>query len=263
MMMVQRCVRALGAVLLGVTMLVPLPAAPVASAVRPAAVPVTDKDKNADELLIVLDTSGSMSTFDGVGSASTTRLESAKRALTNAVDAMPDESHVGLRVFGGECGDSRLAEPIESIDKTALKRTIGNTVADGGTPLAYALEQSAADFSTRGRKRILLVSDGEESCDGDPVAAAQRLASVGIEVCIDVIGFQVDSIARSQLTTIASSACGTYYDAEDGNVLASKLQNTSCPASRPWQVFDIASVGGISSLSPPGTTPPRSARRCS
>ena len=45
----------------------------------------------------------------------------------------------------------------------------------GQTPLTYSLEQAAQDFgATSDEERvIILVSDGEETCGGDPAAAAR------------------------------------------------------------------------------------------
>ena len=62
----------------------------------------------------------------------------------------------------------------------------------GQTPIAYALNQAADDFSTlQGERALVLVTDGIESCGGDPVQAARDLREQGIKV--HLIGFGMAS----------------------------------------------------------------------
>ncbi|NUS74504.1 MAG: VWA domain-containing protein [Corynebacteriales bacterium] len=205
-----------------------------------------------DQLLIALDISGSMAEDDGNGA---TKIDSAKNALNNAVDAVPSDSQMGLRTYGGSCASSKLDVPISTVDKNAMKSAIGAQGAAGDTPIAYALKESAKDFNTDGRKTILLVSDGEETCGGDPVAAAKQLADSGIDLCIDVIGFRVDAATRDQLTNIAGAACGTYYDAQDGAALNSRLQRASVRALRPYTAVGTPITGSTDGLNPPTLKP--------
>ncbi|NUS74505.1 MAG: VWA domain-containing protein [Corynebacteriales bacterium] len=196
-----------------------------------------------DQRMIVLDLSDSMNEY--LEDSSTTKITAAKDALSNAVDAMPDTTHIGFRTFGGGCTDTRLETIIGPIKKDSLKRTIDTRDPEGGTPLAYGLERAGKDFTTSGRKSILLVSDGEETCGGDPVAVARNLASSGINLCIDVIGFRVDSTARDQLRAVADAACGTFYDVDDGPQLGAQLQKGVCARSEPWTVISIDQLGGM------------------
>ena len=71
------------------------------------------------------------------------------------------------------------------------------------------------------RNTIVLVSDGEETCGGDPCALAAELAAGDIELVIHTIGLAVDDVARTQLQCVADVSGGTYTDAdraEDLNV---------------------------------------------
>ena len=63
-----------------------------------------------------------------------------------------------------------------------------------GTGL-YAEEQAANDFPAGAKERVVvLVSDGKETCQGDPAVAAKALAAKGITA--HTVGFVVDSTAR-------------------------------------------------------------------
>lgn len=89
------------------------------------------------------------------------------------------------------------------------------------------LELAAKDFITagkKGEKAIVLVSDGKETCDGDPCATAAALAAADIELSIHAIGFEVDLAARKQLQCIAKVARGSYADAGDAAQLAAALR---------------------------------------
>ena len=67
--------------------------------------------------------------------------------------------------------------------------------------------------------KIVLVSDGIETCGGDPVAAAEELNRSGIEVEIDVVGFGVPDDEADQLRDVASAGGGEYFDARTGALL--------------------------------------------
>ena len=74
----------------------------------------------------------------------------------------------------------------------------------------------------------MLVSDGKETCQGDPVLAAKALAAKGITV--HTVGFIVDTAARGQLQAIARATGGTYFDAPVGPELPDTLKSalTAC-----------------------------------
>ena len=78
----------------------------------------------------------------------------------------------------------------------------------------------------------MLVSDGKETCQGDPVVAAKALAAKGITV--HTVGFIVDTAARGQLQAIARATGGTYFDAPVGPELPDTLKSAlnACKTAR-------------------------------
>ncbi len=175
-----------------------------------------------DALLIILDSSSSMEeTVDG-----SIKMDIAKEILQEMVADLPDRLRVGLRIFGG-CEHSRLLRPIEPLDRAALQAQIAQVMAWGATPIAYTLEQAKGDFAgLSGRKLIILVSDGMETCGGDPVAAAEALIATGYDLRIDVVGFKIEGnlAAREQMMEIAKVAGGTYHSAENREELRAALR---------------------------------------
>lgn len=207
-------------------------------------------DEPADsKLQLVLDSSGSMKEPDASG---TSKINAAKQALNEVVDQLPDQSTVGLRVYGatvfdkkqpGACTDSQQVVPMGPVDKPALKAEIAKYRPYGETPIAYALQQAARDVGTQGKRTILLVSDGEETCDADPCAVAKAVHDKGIDLRIDVVGLDVDAGARQQLSCIAERGGGTYYDAKDADDLIASLDQAALRAFRPFTLSGLPVVG--------------------
>jgi hypothetical protein len=105
----------------------------------------------------------------------------------------------------------------------AIASTVDGAKAQGYTPIAYSLGQAANDFPADAKERVIvLVSDGKETCRGDPVIAARALAAKGITV--HTVGFIVDTAARGQLQAIARATGGTYFDAPVGPELPDTLK---------------------------------------
>ena len=190
----------------------------------------------ASGLLIALDTSSSMGDpFDG-----STKIEVAKGLLAELVDSFPDASLVGLRSFSGCDQDSRLLVPIGALDRTAFKTQIRSLQPGGATAIQGLLEQAKLDFAgVPGRKTILLVSDGSETCGGDPVAAAKALIATGYDLKVAVVGFGVagDTRARDELSAIAAATGEIYFSAETSEALRAALRRASLSPVR-YGVFD-------------------------
>ncbi|WP_191089790.1 vWA domain-containing protein [Nesterenkonia ebinurensis] len=208
-----------------------------------------EPDYEEAELLLVMDASGSMRHDDAGGQ---TRIAAAKDALTDVVDSLEDHEQVGLRIFSGDitdsslpeaCEDTHLAVEIGTDNRDELSGAIDEYDAIGAmTPIAYALEQAAEDFSGESARTIVLVSDGEENCNPDPCEAAQAIAEQGIDLQIHTVGFNIDqqdsdaANAREQLQCIADAGGGDYYDATDAETLTIVLERLSLRAFEPFQL---------------------------
>ena len=178
-------------------------------------------DYQPSSFMIILDTSSSMAEFAG----SDAKIDIAKDVILDLLDNLSEDSLVGFRTFGG-CGYSRLIAPIASLQRDSLKAEVQGLGPGGATPLALALEMAKADFeAVPDPKLILLVSDGMETCDGDPVAAAKDLLRAGYDLRIHVVGFDIgqNAPARDQLIEIAQSTGGLYYDAQSSEELRRAL----------------------------------------
>jgi Mg-chelatase subunit ChlD len=159
----------------------------------------------------------------------TQKIEAAKQVLQKALARIPGDVNTGLRVFGqgnsrsmfgifmNDCEQTALLVPLGQGNRRAIIDQVRYIRAFGMTPLTYALEQSAkSDFAnTSGKKVIILISDGADTCGGDPCRLIRMLPAYGIRIKIDVVGLDLkhDRVARQQLNCITESSGGKYYDA--------------------------------------------------
>ncbi|MGC9530224.1 MAG: PKD domain-containing protein [Candidatus Bipolaricaulaceae bacterium] len=186
-------------------------------------------------ILILFDASGSMrEPFEG-----TTKIDVAREVLTDLIQIMPEDVRVGLRSFSG-CGQSQLLVPVKLLDRAALIDQIRAIEPGGLTPLAYTIKQAPKDFiGTPKPWLVILVSDGKETCLGDPVAEAQDLTAKGYELRFQVVGYDVEreAGAREQLEAIAAATGGAYFRAETGEELKTALR---LAAPIVFHVYDAA-----------------------
>src|SRR5690606_10045866 len=174
---------------------------------------------------LILDASGSM--FNKLEDGRY-RIVAAKDVLTQLISSLPDDQglNVGLRVYGAErwasdpdaCEDTRLMVPMEGLDRSSLLQTVRDTQAQGATPIALSLELAAQDFPAEGRKVIVLITDGIESCRTDLREVAERLRSQGIDVDLRIIGIDLDDFARA-----AFEGLGTFENATSATELLAAL----------------------------------------
>ena len=203
------------------------------------------------KVLLLLDVSGSMNEKISSGG---TKFAAAKRALKQVADALPAGTQVGLRVYGSEisepkdtnpkaCRDTELVMPIAPLNRAKMYKAVDSFDAVGETPIAYSLGKAVDDLGDKGRRVLVLISDGEESCAGDPCPAARKLAGNGVDLQFNAIGLDVGSKARKQLKCIAQAGDGSYYDADEADDLSEALRKLTERALRPFAITGTPVTG--------------------
>ncbi|MES1263409.1 MAG: VWA domain-containing protein, partial [Peristeroidobacter soli] len=161
---------------------------------EPGKVSVTVADAKSGAIEIILDASGSM--LQKLGTER--RIDIAKRTLTKLTSStIPAGTPFAFRVFGREVDSCQtdLDVPVAPLDPSAVGKRIAALVAKNGakTPIGASLDKVADDLkSVQGEKLIVLVTDGEETCGGDPAAAIERLRKAGISTRISIVGFALE-----------------------------------------------------------------------
>jgi hypothetical protein len=180
---------------------------------------------------LVLDASGSMNAKLPDGQ---TRIDAAKKAVADLVTRMDASTRLGLRAYGHQ-SETRLHDCKDTAQLVAFAPVASNKAdvvaraqalqARGYTPITFALTAAAQDITAEesGERTIVLVSDGQETCAGDPCVAARALAAADAKLVIHTIGFGVGAAARTQLQCIANVARGSYFDASSAADLSSTL----------------------------------------
>ena len=180
---------------------------------------------SAGNLLFILDSSGSMwGKVDG-----TAKIETAKITLSKLIGDIPPGTKVGLMAYGHRekksCTDVEVLLPVGHATAQSVSAQLDNVDPKGKTPIAYALEQSAAAFVglEKGPNNVVLISDGIETCDGDPCATAGKIAKSNINLRVHVVGFDISKKDRQQLECIAKLGKGKYFSADSTNGLAAAV----------------------------------------
>ncbi|MCB2186652.1 MAG: VWA domain-containing protein [Deltaproteobacteria bacterium] len=187
--------------------------------------------KPEQSLEIILDASGSMAGRIGKES----KLAVAKKVLRQLVKDLEGRGDLalGIRVYGhqspkekADCQDSKLELPFAAPDAGRTQKLLAGLQPRGYTPLAYSLLQAKDDFAAQpaGPRTIVLITDGLETCQGDPCQVAKELAAAGLKVTLHVVGFQVAKGELAQLACLAAPSGGLVLGADDAGSLAQALE---------------------------------------
>ncbi|CAA9569274.1 MAG: D-amino acid dehydrogenase large subunit [uncultured Thermomicrobiales bacterium] len=210
---------------------------------------------------LILDSSGSMTIATSDGEP---RIDAAKRVLSNVIEAIPTDTgriNVGFRVFGHtgnnteagraeSCQGTELRVPIEGVNREALQAEVDAYQPVGWTPITLALTEAAQDFPAAAEgisNSMILVTDGLETCDGDPCAAATAIAEGDINAVVNVIGFGTTPEETAVLSCIAENSGGLLLSANNADELLAGLftileqENVIVTTGS----FEVENIGGL------------------
>jgi Ca-activated chloride channel homolog len=189
-------------------------------------------------VLIVLDSSGSMAGRVG----NQVKIDLAERVVSDLVDNMPADMKVGVVVYGARsprtqnnCDDIEVLQPMGPPDSAKLNAALHGVKPRGMTPIGGSLRRAAEVLrDLPGKSTIVLVSDGTESCHGDPCKVAREVhESTGIDVKVHVVGLDVAEGERDTLECVAQSGGGNYYAVKNEEQLRSALTEATKPEPPP------------------------------
>lgn len=185
----------------------------------------------------ILDASGSM--LESLGESA--KLEIAREVLAEHMLQQPIDTNLGLRVYGhripfadtrASCQDVELIAPVVRGQGERIADWLGSMQAQGMSPIGLALRQAAADFIMAPERdnRVMLVSDGKETCGIDPCKEVEALRAQGLNFTVNVIGLNLNDEARTQLTCVTEKSGGVYRDAKTPADLANGLVEGTQPS---------------------------------
>ena len=186
-----------------------------------------------NNVYILMDNSGSMADeIDG-----TTKMDAAKESVNQFVEGMPNGTQVSLINYGfseegseedNSCSAVEETFPIGEYNEAEFNDALGQYGSEGFTPLALAIEEVGKvieDSEATGSHTIYVVSDGQETCNGDPVAAVQDLPEdENIETVLNIIGFDIKDDEVQSLVDITEANGGEYLSATNPDELSRVLK---------------------------------------
>lgn len=138
-------------------------------------VEITAQVENTN-ILFLLDASFSMRKEWETKSKWTIAKETVVNISDSLIQSMGSTVNIGIRAYGhqsmpvaNDCFDTQLLLPIKNNSIADIRNVLEGINPKGITPLAYSLEETKKDFNAlKGKNLLILITDGAESCSGDP-----------------------------------------------------------------------------------------------
>ncbi|MEK4523668.1 VWA domain-containing protein [Psychrobacillus sp. FSL W7-1457] len=181
----------------------------------------------------------------------------AKTAMKRFANTIGASSEVSLYVYGHagsqeekdkdlSCTKIDEVYPMQPYSADQFDPVVDDVVANGWTPLAAAIKTAnEASKNYEGALTIYIVSDGAETCDGDPIKEAEEFAKNSDNRKVNIIGFNVDQKGEDQLKAVAEAGNGEYISADNSDELNKSIEEK-------WVIPSVLDVAYIQLNAPNG-----------
>ncbi|GGK05331.1 hypothetical protein GCM10007063_29680 [Lentibacillus kapialis] len=195
-----------------------------------------EEEKKKQHVALLMDASGSM----GGHVNGEVKMTAAKDALKQFVSDLPEDAQVMLRVYGHKgtgsdadkemsCNSSEVVYPLDTYDRQSFDSALSEFEPAGWTPLAASVKAAEKDLKKQSgdntKSIVYIISDGEETCGGDPVKAASQLHESGIAAAVNIIGFDVGNKAQEQLREVAEAGGGEFTNVKSSEDMLEAAEN--------------------------------------
>ncbi|WP_380151145.1 vWA domain-containing protein [Kroppenstedtia eburnea] len=215
--------------------------------------PGTDVDKpklDQYNISILLDASGSMAAQVSGGR----KMDVAKDAVETFVSTFPEEANVSLIAYGHKgsnnkkdkqlsCSEIEEIYPLDTYEKSNFSNALKSVDATGWTPLADAIKKSGETLKANAEKNskniVYIVSDGLETCGGNPAKEAEALQKDGISATVNIIGFDVNNAEQQALKEVAEAGGGTFTSANSKSELQSYFESEYTKLIGEWLKYGM------------------------
>ncbi|MEC1259283.1 VWA domain-containing protein [Bacillus swezeyi] len=185
-----------------------------------------DNSKKDVNVAVVLDASGSMAQrVEG-----DKKFDIAKESVTDFADLLPSDANVMLNVFGHKgnnknsgkeesCGTTETLYDLQPFSANGFQNSLSGIKPTGWSPIAKSLYDVKDDLADKdGKNYVYIVTDGEETCGGDPVQAAKDLRQSNIKTIVNIVGLDVKTVKeKEKLKKVAKAGGGKLIEAESAN----------------------------------------------
>lgn len=206
--------------------------------------PASDPFGTSTPVLVVLDTSGSMSELADPNStesglqlrADATRIDAAKAAVLDLIDALGANQRYGLVTYPAGAADpdtgcegAHVQTPLRPLDVATASAAVRRLSPSGETPTGPALSEAWDLLKSNQvhQATIVLVSDGLSNCGPAPCDVAKQITADGYEVVVNTVGFHVEGEAVTELTCVAEETGGRFVGADSADELYAAIGASS------------------------------------
>ncbi|CAN2248629.1 vWA domain-containing protein [Bacillus vallismortis] len=181
-------------------------------------------EKQADTNVAVL--------FDGSGSmvqktGGERKIDIAKKSVKSFAELLPKDTNLMLRVFGHagnnklsgkalSCGTTETIYGLHPYEGSLFDNSLSEIKPTGWTPIAKALSDTRKEleaFDANGKNVVYVITDGEETCGGDPAAEIEKLREANVDTIVNIIGFNFDVKGNEEMKQAAVAGGGEYISA--------------------------------------------------
>ncbi|SDD09151.1 Ca-activated chloride channel family protein, partial [Melghirimyces thermohalophilus] len=203
---------------------------------------------------ILLDASGSMAgTVDGG-----VKMDLAKAAIKRFASSLPSHAQVSLRVYGHQgsnqekdkaksCASTEEVYPRSAYSEKKFNQALDQFKPTGWTPIAKGMEEAYQDLkgADKAENLIYVVSDGIETCGGNPEKMAKKLNQSNIQAMVNIIGFDVDNEGQQSLKNVAEAGGGKYETVQSEEELRDYFDDLQTEMWLEWADWGTFSWLGI------------------
>ncbi|KAB8131784.1 VWA domain-containing protein [Gracilibacillus oryzae] len=211
-----------------------------------------ESDLSPINVSILFDASGSMDEMI----SGKTKIQLAKEAVNSFVASLPEIVNISLTVYGHKgtgtdnkelsCKSIEEIYPLSSYDEDSFQAALDSFSSAGWTPLAGAMVSATQKLSNANGDNeeniVYIVSDGMETCNGDPVIAAKKLNQSSSNAIVNIIGFDVNDEGQQQLREVASAGAGEYSTVRTEQELTSYFNSQKTKLINQWYGWEAENV---------------------
>lgn len=213
------------------------------------------EEKKVKNIAIHLDSSGSMAAAVPGG----IKMDLSKGALKQYASGLPTDSLISLRVYGHKgtgsdadkelsCSSTEMMYTASTYDETNFSTALEKFKPSGWTPLAASIQKAYEDLKATATEQteniLFVVSDGIETCGGNPVEEARKLAESDLNIKVNIIGFNVDDAGQQQLKETAEAGNGEYFTVNSNIDLTNTIDQLLTDARKNYESnFKKAGLG--------------------
>lgn len=182
------------------------------------------------DFVVILDCSGSMK--DEIAKKQS-KMDAAKKVVGELFQAIPNGRNLALIVYGHdaklECQAVKVVRPLGPVDDDARKEladALAGFEPAGHTPIANSLVAAGGVLAkSKGMSQVVVITDGVETCHGDPAAEAEALTKrvKGLRA-VEVIGVGLKKDEKEAVAVIAKRGRGKFYDADSAAELKKAVE---------------------------------------